>query len=77
MAAVDEMKCRWIYSELGSPRWSAAYSQLRGSTPISEKAKLHVPFSALTPNEREQLLAYAPSSARRGLMGRLSNHPDL
>lgn len=76
MATVDEMKCRWIYSELGSERWREAYTQLRGSTPLSEKAKLHIAFSSLASAERQQLLAYAPSSSRRGLMGRLGNHSD-
>jgi hypothetical protein len=76
VARVDEMKSRWVYSELGSPRWGEAYAQLRGHTPLLEKATLHVPFSSLTADEREQLLEYAPSSSRRGLMGRLSNHPS-
>jgi len=74
VATVDEMKSRWIYSELGSPRWAEAYEQLRGDTPLLEKAKLHVPFAALSEDEREQLLRYAPISSRRGLMGRLNNH---
>ena len=69
MATVDEMKSRWVYSELGSPRWGEAYAQLRGHTPLLEKATLHVPFSSLTADEREQLLEYAPNSSRRGLMG--------
>lgn len=75
MATVDEMKSRWVYSELGSPRWGEAYAQLRGHTPLLEKATLHVPFSSLTADERELLLDYAPNSSRRGLMARLSNHP--
>jgi hypothetical protein len=74
VATVDEMKSRWVYSELGSPRWGEAYAQLRGHTPLLEKATLHVPFSSLGDEEREQLLEYAPRSSRRGLMGRLGNH---
>ena len=74
MATVDEMKSRWVYSELGSPRWGEAYAQLRGHTPLLEKAKRHVPFASLTADEHKQLLEYAPNSSRRGLMGRLSNH---
>lgn len=74
MATVDEMKSRWVYSELGSPRWSGAYAQLRGNTPLLAKAGLHIPFSSLTSEEQDQLLKYAPNSSRRGLMGRLSNH---
>jgi hypothetical protein len=76
VATADEMKSRWIYSELGSPRWGEAYAQLKGNTPLLEKARLHIPFSSLTSDEHEQLLEYAPSSSRRGLMGRLSNHSD-
>ena len=68
------MKSRWVYSELGSPRWGEAYAQLRGHTPLLEKARLHVPFSSLTAEERDQLLEYAPHSSRRGLMARLNNH---
>jgi hypothetical protein len=74
LATVDEMKTRWIYSELGSPRWNTAYAQLRGNTPLLEKARLHVPFSSLSSDEHAQLLNYAPHSARRGLMGRLGAH---
>jgi hypothetical protein len=74
VATVDEMKSRWVYSELGSPRWGEAYAQLRGHTPLLEKARLHVPFSSLTAEERDQLLEYAPHSSRRGLMARLNNH---
>jgi len=74
VATVDEMKSRWVYSELGSPRWSAAYAQLRGDTPLLEKARLHIPFASLSAEELNQLLAYAPKSARRGMMARLSNH---
>ena len=44
----------------------------QGHTPLLEKATLHVPFSSLAADEREQLLEYAPSSSRRGLMGRLA-----
>ncbi len=76
MATIDEMKSRWVYSELGSPRWGEAYAQLEGHTPLLEKASLHVPFSSLTEDERQQLLEYAPHSSRRGLMGRLSNHEN-
>jgi|SRR5271154_1225894 len=46
----------------------------QGPHPILEKARLHVPFSSLTAEERDQLLEYAPHSSRRGLMGRLNNH---
>jgi len=42
MAAVEEMKSRWVYSELGSPRWSGAYAQLKGNTPLLAKARLHI-----------------------------------
>jgi hypothetical protein len=68
------MKTRWVYSELGSPRWNEAYTQLKGHTPLAEKAAQHVPFSSLSDEEREQLLEYAPKSSRRGLMGRLGAH---
>lgn len=76
MATVDEMKSRWVYSELGSPRWAAGYSQHMGDTPLLEKARLRVPFAALGADERDQLLAYAPRSARRGAMARLNNHAE-
>lgn len=74
MASVDEMKSRWVYSELGSPRWREAYAQVKGDTPLLSKAERHVPFWTLTPAEQQQLLDYAPQSSRRGLMGRLNNH---
>jgi hypothetical protein len=74
MASVDEMKSRWVYSEIGSPRWGHAYALLHGHTPLLEKAQLHIPFAALSAEEHAQLLAYAPSSSRRGLMGRLAGH---
>ena len=76
MATVDEMKRRWVYSELGSPRWSAAYAQHRGETPLLEKARLRVPFASLNAAELAQLLAYAPQSSQRGRMARLNNHPQ-
>jgi hypothetical protein len=76
VATVDEMKSRWVYSELGSPRWGETYAQLKGNTPLLEKARLHVPFSSLTADERAQLLDYAPNSSRRGLMARLGNHAN-
>ena len=56
MATVDEMKSRWVYSELGSPRWGEAYAQLKGHTPLLEKATLHVPFSSLS-DERARAIA--------------------
>jgi hypothetical protein len=74
VASVDEMKSRWVYSELGSPRWREAYAQVKGDTPLLSKAERHVPFWTLTPAEQQQLLDYAPQSSRRGLMGRLNNH---
>ncbi len=74
MASVDEMKSRWVYSEISSPRWGHAYELLRGHTPLLEKAQLHIPFSSLTADEQAQLLEYAPNSSRRGLMGRLAGY---
>jgi hypothetical protein len=76
MASVDEMISRWVYSEIGSPRWGHAYELLRGHTPLLEKAQLHIPFAALSPEEHAQLLEYAPNSSRRGLMGRLAGHSE-
>jgi len=74
MPAIDEMKSRWVYSELGSPRWGHAYETLRGHTKLLDKAQAHTPFAALSPEEHAQLLEYAPNSSRRGLIGRLAAH---
>jgi hypothetical protein len=74
MSNIDEMKSRWVYSEIGSPRWGHAYETLRGHTPLLDKAQSHIPFASLSPQEHAQLLEYAPNSSRRGLMGRLAAH---
>jgi hypothetical protein len=73
-ATNDEMRARWIYSELQTPEGRKAYSQLRFHTPLLEKARCRSPFASLTRDDWSQLLNYARHSSRRGLMGRLSNH---